>query len=250
MMARFSRSLACAAIALSANGCGPSTPFARYGGTARYSAHHRGYVITLGDLADAPSPLAQSLLLRDPLTDNKIRCREQLLVWLPAQARATDTLVRSEYDLNRSLVVMLPFTVIGSAPLTSALIIAGAGLPFILVAEVPHFVADYPSASSLYRDGASAFRAGRYDEARKALETSIALDPARGRGSYALSYLGYAYEQMHEDELAREALTAFVERASVANAAAYQVAEDRLARLGGALPACASTDAVPVAWGP
>jgi hypothetical protein len=237
------------AVALFVTGCAAATPESKYGHTAAYSPVYRAYVLTKADLSKgaagsaSPGPGGpEVLLLRDPLTDDKIRCREQLVGWLDAQARATDTEVRSNYDMNRSLVIMGPFTLATAAVLMPVVVLGGLSL-------TPHLIADYPSEHTYYEQGARAFAAGRYGEARQALETSISLDALfRGRKAYALYYLGLAYEQEHQEELARRAFVAFVRRAMVADATAYSEAEARLARLGAEVPGCESTAPVTLSW--
>jgi hypothetical protein len=87
------------------------------------------------------------------------------------------------------------------------------------------------------------------EDARNALETSLSADGTdRALRSYALYYLGLSYEHLREDGLAREALTTFVRRTVMANAAAFQVAEERLLRLGAPIPRCQSTAPVPMVW--
>lgn len=232
---------------LSAAGCGASNAEAQYGTVARYSHYVRGYVVTRSELeqAGAPSayaPSAPVLVLRDPLSGTKVRCREQLVAWLGAQTRGADGVVRDGHDQVVSMTVMTPFT-----------LVAGAGLmfitlPFGALSYTPHWIAGPPTEATYYRRGTEAFRAGRYDEAAKDLETSLVMFPgggALGGHTYVLYYLGLAYEQLHRDDLARRALQAFVERAVVSNDQAYQTAEDRLARLGGGLPKCTSIAPVP-----
>jgi tetratricopeptide (TPR) repeat protein len=226
-------------LAVAAAGCG--TPEMRYGHTARYSPYHRGYVVTRADLTHAPPSSMAVLVLRDPLTDDKIRCREQLLPWLGGQGRATDATVRVENDVERSAFVLLPLS-----------IVASAGLMVGVVAIAPGLIAA-PSETAYYEKGVAAFQAGRYDDASNALETALMMAPLaagfRGR-AYVLYYLGFAYEQERRDDLARRTLAAFVERAGVANERAYQDAEERLVRLGGALPSkCESTEPVSFVWG-
>jgi tetratricopeptide (TPR) repeat protein len=213
---------------------------------ARYSHYVRGYVVTHNELERANGPRGDTLILRDPLSGTKVRCREQLVTWLGAQTRGADGVVRDGHDLMVSMGVMMPFT-----------IAAGAGLilitmPFGAVSWTPHWIAGPPTEATHYRRGIEAFRAGRYDEAARDLETSLAMFPsggALGGHTYVLYYLGLAYEQLHRDDVARETLRAFVERAGVANDKAYETAEERLARLGVEPSNCASIAPVPFVVG-
>ncbi len=241
--------LVAASAGLASVACGAATPEAKYGDTARYSAHYRSYVITRADLVEPPVLAADVLVLRDPLDGRKIRCREQLADWLEPQARAAGAGVRSQYAAQRSPWIMFPFAVAAGPPVVAGGVLVAVGGLLWLTAEVPYFAADYPSARSLYHAGVVAFREGEYAKAREALETSMFMDSRLAVTSYLFSYLGFSYEQLHEDDLARRAFTSFVERSTMVNASAYQSAEDRLARLGAAIPKCQSTDPVEVPWG-
>jgi hypothetical protein len=230
---------------VAATGCGASNAEGEYGTVARYSHYVRGYVVTRGELEQANVPGIDTLILRDPLTGTKVRCREQLVAWLGAQTRGADGVVRDAHDTLVSMDVMFPFTMVGGAGILAA-------APFMLVAFTPHWIAGPPTETTYYKRGLEAFRAGRYDDAARDLETSLAMfggGGALGGDAYVLYYLGLAYEQLHRDDVARETLRAFVERAGVANDKAYETAEERLARLGVEPTQCASIAPVPFVVG-
>lgn len=219
---------------------------AQYGDVAQYSPVYRAYVVTKEDSRNAGNaggtavaPSGNVLVLRDPITLDKLRCRESLPPWMDAQGRGADVNVRLQGSVRNTGIAMSPFVVVGA-------VVGGA---LLAVGFAPYFLAHPPSGDNWYDRGTAFFREGKYEDARSAFETSLSADAGeRTLRSYALYYLGLSYEQLRQDDRAREALTTFVRRTAVANAAEFQAAEERLARLGAPIPSCESTARVPMKW--
>ncbi len=121
-------SLACLFTLFTALATGCATAPKMFGDRARYSPAFEGYVIAKTDGSDDPAKDARVLLLRDPVTGNKLRCREDVVEWRElyedvATDRATDSNAAVAAGITGGallgpLVVVEP---IGSLAMVSAL---------------------------------------------------------------------------------------------------------------------------------
>src|SRR6185295_15782347 len=66
-------------VLLITTGCG--TAPAVFGTRARFSPAFRGYVMAAENGSDDPGARDKVLVLRDPLTGKKLRCREDVVEW-------------------------------------------------------------------------------------------------------------------------------------------------------------------------
>jgi hypothetical protein len=66
-------------LAQAATGC--ATAPAVFGARARFSPAFQGYVMAAGTGSDDPGAAEEVLVLRDPLTGKKLRCREDVVEW-------------------------------------------------------------------------------------------------------------------------------------------------------------------------
>lgn len=220
--------------------CAP-TAHERFGDVARYAPRYAGYVI--GDIDDDP------VLLRDPVTSEKIRCREDLERVAPALADTLEDVSRDRHARVVSSVALGPFTLTGRA-----LMMAAAGLVYPMNQLDEAFVSTQPRR--LYAKARDAFMAHRFAEAR---EMFLALVANGGHGDaviddlppayveHSLYYVGLCDDLLHRDDEAREALRRFLVIASARNEDRYRDAEARLARLDGK-PGCASRADFTFTW--
>jgi hypothetical protein len=221
--------------------CAP-TAAARFGDVARYAPARAGYVMGAGDAA---------VLLRDPVTGEKLRCREDVERLAPALAGMLEDEARDRHAAAVAPVAVGPFTLAGRAAQ-----MMGDGL-FFPAAKFDELVAS-PQPRQVYTRARAAFLEGRFAEAR---ELFLVLLVEKGRGDamiddlprafveHSLYYLAVCDEALHRDEEARAALHAFLTRSTVEDEARYRDAEARLVRLGGAAaPACASRAELAFDW--
>ena len=245
---------------------GCPSPRAVYGNTAFYSPDHRGYVVSVDvdgnigprDSRDARGPW---IALRDPITLDKVRCREDVASVLAANS---DGLAALNRDRNANEASLYSDPAIVSAGYT----VAGLGYALVDFTAAPYWAESPRSPPGVMNDGLLAFRSGDYPRASHLLEAAllrnywygddlfdnlryaVAARPPRSMGetTHALYYLGLAYEQERQNERAVRALRAFVNHSLVSDAAAYEVAEARLARLGHPMPPCVSSLPVAITW--
>src|SRR5262245_26231219 len=139
-------------------GCG-SAP-GRYGSEARYSPAYRGYVVAHPDAS-----VDETLFLIDPLTQKKIRCREQLEPWLRMYAEEEPTKIDDENLGLKSLLLMFPATAVAATAFDVA-------APFAALAMTPYFIGKSESADTLFKNAMVSFRDEDYSAARIALENA------------------------------------------------------------------------------
>jgi tetratricopeptide (TPR) repeat protein len=210
----------------------------RYG-DAHYAPERRGYVVGSG---------ADTVLLRDPRTDTKIRCRERLEEVAPALASAIEDRLRDRHHHTVSRAVLLPLSASGHA-----LEYAGAGL--FAVSILPGVAAGPPTRRALYQQAGEAFTARRYADAATLYEQALARrndSPVERTSPHLrdmiLYYLAASLEQSGAPGRARDAYQTFVDRGSEENEDAYRYAESALARLGAPVEACASQEPLKMPW--
>lgn len=220
--------------------CAP-TAHERFGDVARYSPRYAGYVV--GNADDDP------VILRDPVTAEKIRCREDLERVAPALADSLEDVARDRHARTTSWVALGPFTVAGKA---MGMVAAGLLYPVFQFDEI--FASTQPR--QLYAKAREAFLANRFAEAR---ELFLALVISKGRGDAAIDDLPQAFvehslyyvalcdEALHRDEEAKEAFHRFLSMSSAKNEDRYRDAEARLARRDGTA-ACASRADFTLTW--
>lgn len=222
--------------------CAP-TAHERFGDVARYAPSYASYVVGGED---------DVVILRDPVTSQKIRCREDLLLRAPALADTLEDEARDRHARAVAPVALGPLTVAGYAAGAVAL---GLWLPVSAIDEL--FVSTQPR--QLYEKARAAFQAQSFAEAR---ELFLALVTNNGHGDaqiddlprawveLSLYYLALSAEALHNDEEAREAFRRFVTMSSVKDEERYRDAEARLARLDDkAGSECASRADFTFAWG-
>lgn len=228
--------------------CGPAT---RFGDRARYAPDYRGYVI--GDPDHRNLFVGEVIVLRDPITQRKIRCREDVLARLP---RATESLSRYAEEDNALAGSMLGLVPISTAGTT--FMIAGSGL--IGIAGLPARAAASRASTDLVKDAVKAMNRRDYAAAASLLERALARDERAHdlldgsssdfsrTQSPALHYLGLSYAALGRSREAIIALTEFVETSSRRDEKAYALSERWLAALGQPAKPCASQEDVPIRW--
>lgn len=214
-----------------------------------FSSARRGYVFVHASRGSESKPEALSVAL-DPITTEKLRCREDLERHLPAlmnSRRKTVQAAHAEYWL-----LLWPFSyVLGWPAAIGDAIFRATALPYALAAP------QGPQAS--YEEGLESFRAGRYAAAASQFERALAEYDHRlypgpdAREAFATStrvlfYLGLAYEQLRETDRSVLALTRFLTHATSEDEEAYRVAEERLAIKGRGLPPCTSQASISIPW--
>ncbi len=225
--------------------CGCDTPAARFGQEARYSPAFGGYVLGTGHGSDDPPPGDATLVMRDPLTGDKLRCRDEVLAWRELYEDLGVDRLRDEQAAatagTMAAVLFAPLVVaqpLGALGATEALW-SGAVLYDDLRSD---------DARTLLRKGRTLYERTRYDAAATYLEHALAKDPVVGVLDEAYFYLGMAYAKQGKRERARLALELFADRAGVRDVDAYRAAEATLGSLGARATPCASTEPVPLHW--
>lgn len=226
-----------------ANAC--ATAPSVYGTHARFSPAFQGYVMADEGGSDDPDVGATVLLLRDPLTGDKLRCYEDAVRWRELHE---DLAVDAVHDDNVAVAVGVTTGVVFGPLLaiqpTGGLVLAEA----MLTADT--LVADFSSddATELLAHGILLYNRKRYGQAVVFIERALAKDAAVGTGDKAYFYLGLAYQAQHKIQRAQLALTMFIERAGVRDVNAYRAAEAALNELGIEREPCVSTEPVELYW--
>ena len=218
---RFSIGLVVFALA----GCTP-TAQERFGDVARYAPSYGAYVIGADD---------DVLVLRDPVSSEKIRCKNDLERAAPALAAALDDAVRDRHARKVAPIALAPITLtVGAAELL--------GLGLWSPAEAFAEGVAPPQPRGVYDAGRAAFLGGRFAEARDRFLVLAIVRPHGGTEigalpesyyEHALYYLALADEALHQDAEARAALSRFLTTSTAKNELRYRDAEERLARLEG-----------------
>src|SRR5262249_20915052 len=155
--------------------------------------------------ADAP------VILRDPVTSEKIRCREDLERVAPALEEAIEDEVHDRHARTVSAAALGPFTVAGTA---AAMVGTGLWYPTLKF----HGTATPTRQRQLYMKARDAFMARRFAEAREAFLALVINhgcgdagidDLPREFAERSLYYVGLSGEALHRDEEASEALRRF-----------------------------------------
>lgn len=216
-----------------------------FGTQARFSPAFRGYVMSADRGSDDPGPDERVLVLRDPLTGNKLRCREEVVEWRELHE---DLAVDQVHDRNVGIAVAVTTGVVFT-PLLAAQPVGGLVLAEALLTGgelYDRFSSD--DATKLLAHGIALYNRKRYPKAAQVIELALAKDGAVGVLDKAFFYLGLSYDQQGNEARARLALSMFLERAAVRDVGAYRDAEAKLKTLGVERAPCASTDPVDLHW--
>jgi len=216
-----------------------------YGHTARYSPAFHGYVMAQKDGSDDPAPDDTVLLLRDPITGDKLQCREEVETWRELHEDLAEDLVA---DDNAAIAATVTATAL-FAPLV-ALHPVGALLVVEAQSTGDMIYDDARTATGreLFAHGISLFRRERFAQAIPILERALAKDGSLGVWDEALLYLGLSYSKTGDVERARLTLELFITRSGARDVDAYRTAEATLAKLGDVAPTCQSNEPVELHW--
>jgi hypothetical protein len=181
------------------------------------------------------------VILRHPVTHEKIRCREDLVPVAGALADGLADDVRDRDARRTADAALWPFSLVGrgATALGMALLFPPAGIVEPTLS---------PDARALYAEARDAYLAGRFEAARDLfLATALARDglpplPATWKAC-SVYYLALCDEALHRPDEAAEALRRFLTVTATPDEARYLDAERRLAQIApGALPTCASRE--------
>jgi hypothetical protein len=226
-----------ALFALPLLGCAP-TAHERLGDVARYAPAFAGYVVGSG---------AEPVILRDPVTYEKIRCREDLERVAPAVAAAVEDEVHDHHARAVADGALAPFTLVGRAATT-------LGVGFVFPGAAITQASQSPGRRDRYARARELFLAGRFDAARDAfMGVIVAQDglttlpqPWIEQTAY---YLGVCDDTLHRTRDAAEELRRFLVLSSTSDEERYRDAERRLARIEpGALATCRSQEPLELGW--
>jgi tetratricopeptide (TPR) repeat protein len=209
--------------------CGCATPRESYGRHARYSPAFRGYVMAPESGSDDPSVGDTVVVLRNPLTDGKLRCREEVDEWRAINEDYAADLLHDEHAAIASGVtavsIFAPLMVL--QPLGSLGVAASASTDGLIYEGLKT-----DDAYTLLTRGVELYRRARYAQAASELERALSKSSAIGVYSKAYYFLGHAYAKLGKADRARLTLGLFVERSVVRDVNAYRKAEATLADLG------------------
>jgi tetratricopeptide (TPR) repeat protein len=217
------------------------TPTARWGNEAFYSAAHRSYVIAAERQGEHPEVGADAIVLFDPVSGDKLVCREDVLEVLAAHATAASDVVELDNAALASGLLTEPVSGLAGAAIL-------AGLLVFELTMLPAYAATDDAQDHL-EAGEEAVDEGRYEEAKKELMVALAADPALARTSLALYHLGRAADRSGDLDLARRAYVAFLRRAVVPAEEEFERAESWLDHEGALEDSdCASRSPIEVVW--
>lgn len=224
---------------------GCASPSAIYGDRARYSPAYRGYVMAVHDGSDDPGKDETMLLLRDPVTGTKLRCREDVVEWRELHEDVAVDAIRD----RRAAIASVVTTSVVFGPLVSAQPLGG-----LLTLEWLHGTGTLykylrtKDAEELLADGIQLYERARYPQSSLLFEHALAKDGTLGVHSKVYYYLGLAYIEQDRRDRAELALTAFLDRAAVRDVDGYRKAEATLESLGVERRQCTSTEPVDLRW--
>jgi hypothetical protein len=229
--------------ALLMTGC--ATAPAVYGTRARFSPAFQGYVMAVDNGSDDPSASDRVLLLRDPLSGNKLRCRNDVVAWRELHE---DLAVDHVRDHNAETAASIATSTL-FGPLLAVQPMGGLIMAEALVTQAMLYN-DLRSANAteLLARGIVLYKRQRYPQAAKTIERALAKDAAVGILDKAFFYLGLSYKEDNNPARARLALSMFMDRAAVRDVDAYRAAEAALLTLDVARAPCASTEPVELHW--
>ncbi len=225
-------------LALATVGCNPEE---RFGSHLRYAPSYRAYVLAPPTGSDEPPDEESVMVLVDPITERKIRCREELAKWSePYRRHAADVAHDEGWEIASPFLVA-PATVVAAAAFDVLLL----SVAFV---ELPYQLARADEGIVSYERGLDAFERAAWDDAATAFELAMVKDRTLATHGLGRYYAGIAYANLGRSDEAREALAAFVERALVREITAYRAAERWLRYLDEPLERCASQEPLPIVW--
>ena len=230
-------------VAAFALGCATSAE--AFGERARYSPAFRGYVLGPYDGSHDPPAGETAILLRDPLTGDKLVCAEQIhAVREIFEDVATERLHDDRVAIGVGVgvgVAMGPIAALQPLGATSLMLA-------MLGAETLYDGLASDDAEELLERAIALSERERHAQAERLFVHALARDPIIGIVDKAYLHLGKSLLAQGKRDDARLALSLFVVRAGVRDAEAYDEAESLLAELGVELEPCNSRDPVPLHW--
>ena len=231
------------ALALTATGC--ATTAEAFGEKARYSPAFRGYVLGPHDGSHDPPAGASVLLLRDPLTGDKIACADQVDgVRELFEDLAADQLHDDEVAIGVGVgmgIALAPLAVV--QPLGAAGMFYGGWATQSLYEGLAS-----DDAEELVAQAIALAERRRHAQAEWLFLHALSRDPLVGITDKTLLHLGRAYLAQAKHDEARAALTLFVTRAGVRDVEAYEEAEALLRELSVGPEACSSREPIDLHW--
>lgn len=229
-------------VALGSSACASAPEV--YGKEARFSPAYQSYVMAREGGSDDPGEGQTVLLLRDPVTGDKLRCREDVMEWRELHE---DLAVDYAHDDNVAtgvgITTGLVFGPLVAMQPVGALVLAES----MLTADLMYDDLASDNAAELLAAGIQLFKRKRFAQA------SVVIERALGKGAVgvydkAYLYLGLSYREQKKLDRARLALELFIDRSSVRDVNAYREAEKALRELGVASTGCESTEPVELYW--
>jgi tetratricopeptide (TPR) repeat protein len=232
-----------AGIALLATSACASAPEV-YGSHARFSPAFQGYVMAKDGGSDDPGEGDTVLLLRDPVTGDKLQCREDVLEWRELHE---DLAVDQNHDDNVAtgvgIATGLVFGPLIAMQPVGALVLAES----MLTADMLYGDLSSDNAAELLAAGIQLYKRKRFAQASVVIERALGKGPV-GVYDKAYLYLGLSYREQKKVDRARLAFELFIERSSVRDVQAYRDAEKNLRELGVASVPCESIEPVELYW--
>ncbi len=227
------------------SGVGCATAPETFGTRARFSPAFGGYVMAPENGSDDPQLGDSVLLLRDPLTGDKLRCREDVVEWREVhEDLATDSVHDENVAVAVGVSTGLVFGPLVAAEPVGALLMAEA----MLTAGVLYDDFSSDNASELLAAGIVLYQRKRYIQAAMLIERALTKDASVGILDKAYLYLGLSYVELGRNERAKVALTMFVDKAAVRDVDAYREAAAVLKKLGVEERSCGSSEPVQLYW--
>lgn len=216
-----------------------------YGDRARFSPAFQGYVMAPNDGSDDPGKDDAVLLLRDPVAGTKLRCQEDVLQWRELYEDVAADQIHDNHAAIAAAVTsgaffapFLAVSPVGGLLLTEAMYTGQALYDALRSANATELLA----AAVVFH------RRQRFQRATLLIERALAKDSTIGTANSAYLYLGLSYFEQGDQDRARAALNAFVERAAVRDIDGYRKAEATLSTLGLTREPCDSMEPVELHW--
>jgi hypothetical protein len=226
-----------------AAGCA-SAP-AVYGERARFSPAFQGYVMAVEDGSDDPAKDDTVLLLRDPVTGDKLRCREDVLSWRELH----EDIALDQMRDHRAVIAAVITAPVVLGPVAALQPLGGlAVIEAMYAAESIFDLLRTKNAGELLEAAITLYERKRFPQSSLLIEHALAKDSTFGVSSKALYYLGLSYAEQGKSDRAGVALTAFIDRSAVRDVDGYRKAEAALKTLGIDRKACESTEPVDLHW--
>lgn len=216
-----------------------------YGERARFSPAFQGYVMASNDGSDDPGKDDTVLLLRDPVSGKKLRCREDVLEWRELHE---DIALDQMHDHRAAIAAAVTTSIVFSPVAAMHPLSSLAVLEAFSATESLYDLLRSKNATELLATGIHLYDRKRYPQSSLLIEHALAKDSSVGVQSKAFYYLGLSYAEQGKRARAGQALTAFMDRAAVRDVDSYRKAEAELKSLGILRKPCASTEPVDLQW--